>query len=241
MPTSTLPDLLSLAAALCAGIAVAPAVDRAAARLCDPDGRRRDAPLVLLRLACASPLDRPASRPVGLALRLGLPLAFVAATWLMPDAGAPELAARLLFIAALALLALADSEDGLLPDAVTLGGTVAGLAAAWGGLAWVDLSASLAGAVACGGIFLGLAVLAGWRLGRDALGFGDVKLAALLGAWCGFEIGMLAFACGAIGALVVAKARGTAPDAELRFGPWVIAGLPAAVALRPALDALTLS
>jgi leader peptidase (prepilin peptidase)/N-methyltransferase len=83
-----------------------------------------------------------------------------------------------------------DARTLLLPNVITYGATIIGLAAA-PLLAsfdpWTDLGAA---ALRAAGTFLTFALLrkAYARLrGREGLGFGDVKLAAAIGAWLPFE------------------------------------------------------
>ncbi|HWS51108.1 MAG TPA: prepilin peptidase, partial [Microbacterium sp.] len=89
---------------------------------------------------------------------------------------------------------------------------------------------ALAGAAALFALYLLLSMAGG-------MGMGDVKLAALVGlfaGWLGFDAWMLAalggFVLGgaAAGALLLAgSGRGT----RIPFGPWMLAGLAAAVAV----------
>ncbi len=101
----------------------------------------------------------------------------------------PATLARLLFVAALAVLALIDAEHYLLPDAVTLPGIAAGVAVAlfvpgWE-IAWREALLTALGA------YLAFAALArGYEKLRgidEALGQGDWKMAAMLGAFLGWH------------------------------------------------------
>lgn len=98
----------------------------------------------------------------------------------------PLLAARLLLCCALVVLFATDLRHRILPDAVTLGGLGAGLAAAlcvWPG--WPDAAI---GAAAGGGALL--AVARGYALvrGEEGLGMGDVKMLAMIGAFLGWQL-----------------------------------------------------
>ena len=88
---------------------------------------------------------------------------------------------------AMALVAAAfiDAEHMYLPDAITLGGTVFGLATpSLRGLGWYDVF--LGAAVGFVGVWLPLIV--GYKAirGRPGMGMGDAKLAMLAGAWFGW-------------------------------------------------------
>lgn len=117
-----------------------------------------------------------------------------------------------------------DAETFLLPDAFTLPGIVLGLiySAAASDSVLRGLERALLGGVAVAG-FLWL-VSAVYRLvrRRDGMGFGDVKLGAMLGVWLGWEMGsvclFLAIVAGAVGGLLIAGLRqAKAPDAHAVF------------------------
>ncbi len=98
----------------------------------------------------------------------------------------PTLASMLL-VTALLVLSLIDLEHQLLPDAITLPGIALALAAAF--LPGSPVS-PLGAALAAAGGYLGFGLVAlAWKKLRhiDALGEGDWKMAALLGAFFGWE------------------------------------------------------
>ncbi|WP_413449936.1 A24 family peptidase [Georgenia phoenicis] len=149
----------------------------------------------------------------------------------------PDLPAALLLAVAGVLLAAEDLASHRLPNAVlaptavalTLLLTVAALATgAWDGL----LRAALA-AVASG---LGYLVLA--LLRPAGLGMGDVKLAAVLGAWLGWlgwgavVLGALAgFVLGGVAGLVLIVAGRATRTTAIAFGPWMLLGAAVASAV----------
>ena len=116
-------------------------------------------------------------------------------------------------VSALLVLSLIDLEHQLLPDAITLPGTAAGLAASV--LPGSPVS-PLESAVAAAGGWLAFAFVAlAWKRlrGIDALGEGDWKMAALLGSFLGGErlllTVLLASASGAlVGVLAMLTRRG---------------------------------
>ena len=81
-------------------------------------------------------------------------------------------------------LAIVDLRTGYLPDPLQAVLAVAGLIAAIVGspvgITWQD---SLTGAAINGGVFWGLRWLVSRLKGREAMGFGDVKLVAAGGLW----------------------------------------------------------
>lgn len=123
----------------------------------------------------------------------------------------PLLAVRLLFAAGLVAMFAIDLEHHLLPDAITLPGIVAGLAAS------VFLPPgflnALVGMLAGGGV-LWLIGEAYYRYaGDEGMGGGDVKMLAMIGAFLGWQLVLLtlvlsSLAGAVIGLLVIATRRG---------------------------------
>ena len=130
-----------------------------------------------------------------------------------------------------------DARTYLLPDAVTFGATLAGIVAApfidpldAGSDPWLACASAVARAVACAAV---LALLrAGYARMRDqeGLGFGDVKLAAAVGAWLPLDAVPLCFALAASAALVsalIAQLRGHIVERATRlpFGAFLCPSL----------------
>jgi len=170
--------------------------------------------------------------------RAGAALAVLAAAgaawWSWPSWATPAL---VLVAAAGALVAVVDARTHRLPDAIVLPAWLATLALlAVAALVEGDRPA-LVRALAGGA--LGFGAYAALRLAYPpGIGFGDVKLAGLLGtplAWLGWgELAVaivLPFLLGgawALGLLVVRRAR---RDTAVPFGPFMVLGAGAAAAL----------
>lgn len=135
----------------------------------------------------------------------------------------------IIFIGLLIVGALIDFEHRIIPDKVTLIGIAAGvLLAVWtpGHSRW----AALFGIVICGGfLYLG-GVLGALLLSRaDAMGGGDMKFAAMIGAFLGWQQGLAAIilaACGGVvyGLSVAVAHHGLRFPKEIRFGPFLALG-----------------
>jgi leader peptidase (prepilin peptidase)/N-methyltransferase len=98
-----------------------------------------------------------------------------------------QTAVAMLLVTALLVLSLIDLEHQLLPDAITLPGTAAGVAASF--LPGSPVRPQEAALAAAGG-WIGCALVAlAWKKLRhvDALGEGDWKMTAMLGAFLGWE------------------------------------------------------
>jgi leader peptidase (prepilin peptidase)/N-methyltransferase len=152
----------------------------------------------------------------------------------------PAAAKMCVFAAALVALIFSDLEERILPDELTLGGTLAGLAFALAvptpadGLRWL---LGLHGAVdSLVGSALGAIVPAAclWAAGwlyqkvrhREGLGFGDVKLVAMAGSFLGLYGALLTLLWGSIAGSILGYAyiRATRQDSatyELPFGAFL--------------------
>ncbi len=156
----------------------------------------------------------------------------------------PSLAALKLCIFAALLIGLifADLEERILPDEFTLGGTAMGIVFAYlvpigGGLAymlfpfewgnrWLSVAESVLGA--------GFNSGAMWAIGaayekirhREGLGFGDVKMVALIGAFLGLHMTLMSLIVGSmlgsiIGLTFILMSKKDAATYELPFGSFL--------------------
>ena len=143
-----------------------------------------------------------------------------------------------LFVGWLVSLALIDFDTMTLPNVLTQSGLVTGLAvqiakpwiapALGGGNSANHLLAGIAGAVV--GIWLLdiMRVLGSLLLNTEAMGAGDAKLAAMIGAWLGWQKVLLAIAIAALlgsiaGILAIAVGKLVRRQA-FPFGPFIAIG-----------------
>jgi leader peptidase (prepilin peptidase)/N-methyltransferase len=125
------------------------------------------------------------------------------------------------------VLFFTDYDHHILPDMVTLPGFAAGLALAWwnpflGEPGWGRIVASFAGAALGSGILWGIGALYLRVRGVEGMGFGDVKLMAVVGAFTGYAgVGVTLFFASIVGAVVglaLVPLRGKSLKHELPFG-----------------------
>lgn len=116
----------------------------------------------------------------------------------------PEFPRFAFFLTAILALIATDWDLQQLPDEITLGGLVVGLGfAAWRSAispsgAGLSLGEAALGAIVGGGI-LWIVGEAYFRLrGREGMGWGDVKMLALIGAFIGWQLTLLTLAMAAI-------------------------------------------
>ncbi len=147
------------------------------------------------------------------------------------------LACLLVLAAGLIWLAVVDLRTGYLPDIGQIFLAATGLAVAVigspVGVTWV---AALIGAVINGGVFWGLSWLVTKLKGRQAMGFGDVKLVAVGGLWLGPWALPYLMAAGGVLTLVGAGIVGAITQkpvwrGEMPLGPGLAAGILGAFAL----------
>jgi leader peptidase (prepilin peptidase)/N-methyltransferase len=135
----------------------------------------------------------------------------------------------LAFFSLLCLLAMLDQETHRLYDVFTLPMIVAGvLVSAFFPALLGGLWGSALGALVCGGLLAAVAWLGSLAYGREAMGWGDVKLMAAMGGFLGLRHGLEALLLasligGLAGAMVLLLRRGKGQDA-LPFGPCLAAG-----------------
>jgi leader peptidase (prepilin peptidase)/N-methyltransferase len=150
----------------------------------------------------------------------------------------PAFAVSAPYILAMIVLFFTDWDHRILPNAVTLPGAVAGLAVAWfnpflGDPGWTRVWMAASGAALGSGALWAVGALYSRLRGVEAMGMGDVKMMALVGAFAGpagvvFTIfgGSIA---GAVIGLVLIRLRGGSMRDKLPFGcflaPAAVAGL----------------
>ncbi len=135
-------------------------------------------------------------------------------------------AAALIFTWTLLAASVIDLRHQLLPDVLTLPLLWLGLGAALFGL-FTDLHSAVLGAM-CGYMSLWL-VYQAFRLltGKEGMGFGDFKLLAALGAWCGWQslatIVILSSLVGAVCGIALIALRRRDRQLPMPFGPFLAA------------------
>lgn len=135
--------------------------------------------------------------------------------------------------AALIMISVIDVNEMIIPDQVTLPGIPIGLAASLllpelhGEFsAWTGVGHGVTGALLGAGFLWGIGVIGKWMFKKDAMGFGDVKLMAMVGAvigpWKVLLVNLvLAPVLGALVGLVLKMRTGRE---VIPFGPFLAAG-----------------
>lgn len=136
-------------------------------------------------------------------------------------AGWPGGLAAAALVPVLAAIAVIDARHFIIPDGLNAAGLVLGLAyAATAGASPLD---DVLAALARGGglALLFLALRLGYRMlrGRDGLGLGDVKLAAVAGVWLEVEAMPIAIEIAALAGLIAYGLRQMGRGGAARSGP----------------------
>jgi prepilin signal peptidase PulO-like enzyme (type II secretory pathway) len=103
----------------------------------------------------------------------------------------------------------------------------AGVAFVWwlGGMHWQGLCTSLIGLAFGGALIWGVRIVGAWALQKEAMGFGDVTLVAMIGAFLGWQPSLLAFFLAPFAALFIAVAQWLITRKhEIAFGPYLCLG-----------------
>ena len=133
---------------------------------------------------------------------------------------------RLLFACAMIVLFVVDLEHRILPDAITLPGMVLGLAFSFFmPPGWMD---SLLGLVLGGGSLWEMAEAYFRIRNEEGMGFGDVKMLAMIGAFLGWKLVLLTLVLSSlvgsiVGIAIIALKRGDMKYA-LPFGTFLAIG-----------------
>ncbi len=141
------------------------------------------------------------------------------------------LVARLIFASAMVVLFMIDLQHRILPNVITLPGVVVGLA--FSVVLPPGIRDALIGAAACSLLLFGMGELVSRVLGKEALGFGDVKMIAMMGAFLGWQMTLVAlflasFLGSVIGVGLVAITRDR--DYQIPLGSFLAIGALAAAA-----------
>lgn len=143
--------------------------------------------------------------------------------------GQPEALRGAVFLTVLLGIALADARTYLIPDQFSLGGAALGLAAAPlpGG---VDAGAAAKGALLGFGLLWGIAVVGRLVFRKPAVGGGDIKMMAMVGAFLGPASVLVTLFGGALAASVVFAPLSLRSGKLVPFGVFLAVGAAAAYA-----------
>ncbi|MCD6161970.1 MAG: prepilin peptidase [candidate division Zixibacteria bacterium] len=120
-----------------------------------------------------------------------------------------------------------DVDFQIIPDSLSLSGIVLGVAASFlpgVRLGWLD---SVIGLFVGGALFLAVAVMGDKIFKKESMGGGDIKLAAMLGAFLGWQGILLVLVIGSffgalIGGIMLIMAKDKESAHTIPFGPYLV-------------------
>jgi leader peptidase (prepilin peptidase)/N-methyltransferase len=171
------------------------------------------------------------------------PLQLASGQWILDGVAAATWAALASFLSLLVALSFIDFDTQLLPDVLTKPGLALGLACGvWPGVAGEfgddptvapalrTALAAVVGAIVGGGVTWAIRALGGAVFRREAMGFGDVKLMAMIGAFLGWRDALLTMLLGCVaGAVLGGLGLMLGGAAKIPFGPYLALGAVAAL------------
>jgi len=133
---------------------------------------------------------------------------------------------------ALIIITFIDLKEQIIPDVISLPGVVAGLVISFF-VPYISSLSSLLGIIAGGGTILIIALIGTIIFKKEAMGGGDVKLAAMVGAFLGWKYVILAlflgFFIGALAGIFLILAKIRSREDMIPFGPFIVVGSIAAI------------
>lgn len=152
----------------------------------------------------------------------------------------PEAAVYGAFYSSLLVVTFIDWDHQIIPNRITFPGIAIGLLSAATVLSGSFADAVL-GVALGGGLLWAVAVGAEWVLKKEAMGFGDVKLLAMIGAFLGWKAVLVTLFVGALAGSVIGLAllglRLKQRGEPIPFGPFLALGALAALFAGPELIA----
>lgn len=148
----------------------------------------------------------------------------------------PYAAAAAVIFWALIVVVWVDWEHQIIPDEISVGGVAAGLifssffpqwitGEASRGIWWAAPAASMAGILTGGGILYLMAVIGEKVFKKEAMGGGDVKLLAAVGAFFGWKGALFTLFAGSVaGSVAGLGVKIFSKKEEIPFGPYLAAG-----------------
>ncbi len=138
-----------------------------------------------------------------------------------------EVLAFLILTSLLVVISFVDIEHRLILNVFTIPGLVAGILIA-GFVLRIGWLNALLGALLGGGLLIGIALFGELLFGKESMGMGDVKMAAMIGAFLGMKgvivSVFLGFVIAAIFSLAGMALNRLQRSSYLPFGPFIAAG-----------------
>ena len=133
----------------------------------------------------------------------------------------------ILLSSALIIIAFIDLNEQIVPDIISLPGIVTGLILSFF-VPYISFINSVLGVVVGGGIILVIGLAGSVIFKKEAMGGGDVKLAAMIGAFLGWKYAIislfLGFFLGALVGIFLILSKIKSKEDMVPFGPFIALG-----------------
>jgi leader peptidase (prepilin peptidase)/N-methyltransferase len=133
----------------------------------------------------------------------------------------------IILASALVIIAFIDLQEQIIPDVISLPGIVVGLILSFI-VPYISFINSALGALVGGGIILIIAGVGSIIFKKEAMGGGDVKLTAMIGAFLGWRYTIislfLGFFLGALIGIILIMTRIKKREDAIPFGPFIALG-----------------
>jgi leader peptidase (prepilin peptidase)/N-methyltransferase len=122
-----------------------------------------------------------------------------------------------------------DLEFTIIPDIFTLPGMIIGFGLSFFPGGFINWNQCLIGLLVGGGSFFLVGLLGEFLFKKEALGFGDVKFAAMLGAFLGWQnlilvLILASFLGSVVGITMILVSGGKGKSSYIPFGPFLVVG-----------------
>jgi len=133
----------------------------------------------------------------------------------------------IILLSALIIIAFIDLQEQIIPDVISLPGIVVGLILSFI-VPYMSFINSVLGTLVGGGIILIIAWVGSIIFKKEAMGGGDVKLAAMIGAFLGWRYTIislfLGFFIGALVGIILILSKIKSKEDMVPFGPFIVLG-----------------
>lgn len=133
----------------------------------------------------------------------------------------------IILLSALIIIAFIDLNDQIVPDVISLPGVVIGFIVSFF-VTYISVINSGLGILVGGGIILIIGIAGNIIFKKEAMGGGDVKLAAMIGAFLGWRYIIislfLGFFLGALAGIILILSKIKKREDMVPFGPFIVLG-----------------
>ena len=125
------------------------------------------------------------------------------------------------------IIAFIDLKEQIIPDVISLPAIIIGLILSFF-VPYISFVNSILGIIIGGGIILSIGLTGSLIFKKEAMGGGDVKLAAMIGAFLGWKYTiislLLGFISGALAGIFLILSRIKSKEDMVPFGPFIALG-----------------